>query len=171
MCIISTAYSVFYAGIGGFKGNDGALSKIGLEHPVLFAIWGILTCIALFFCIFIAYTDTKFKFHYPMLLIAFVGMILTICCDFDYDLKLQYWLHCIGSMTFSIVSGLTVFMLFLLKKDYIFTVITGGILITDLVLLIIFKETAFIELMPIFAGFVMLCIHNLRREKETVEIK
>ena len=98
-------------------------------------------------------------------------MILTLCCDFDYDIKIQYWLHCIGSMTFSIVSGITVFMLFLLKRDYVLTSITGVILIADLILLLIFKETALIELMPIFAGYILLNIHNMRREKSLIEIK
>ena len=37
--------------------------------------------------------------------------------------------------------------------------------------LIIFKETAIIELTPIFAGYIMLGIHNTRRERKAVEIK
>lgn len=169
--ITATVYSLIYASLGGFKGNEGALSKIGLEHPVLFSVWGALTCLALFSGIIIGFKSTKHKFHYPLIAIAFIGMILTLCCDFDYDLKMQYWLHCIGSMTFSIVSGATVFLLFLLKKDYILTAITGVILIIDLFLLLIYKETALIELMPIFAGYILLSIHNMRREKNLIEIK
>ncbi len=171
LCVVTAVYSLFYASLGGFRGNEGALSKIGLEHPVLFSVWGLLTCTALFSGIIIGFKGTKYKFHYPLICIAFAGMILTLCCDFDYDLRVQYWLHCIGSMTFSIVSGITVFTLFLLKKDYILTSFTGAILIADLVLLLIYKETAFIELMPIFAGYILLNIHNMRREKSLIEVK
>lgn len=171
ICIVTAVYSLIYASLGGFRGNEGALSKIGLAHPALFSVWGVLTCFALFSGIIIGFKGTKYKLHYPLIAIAFIGMILTLCCDFDYDLKVQYWLHCIGSMTFSIVSGITVFLLFLLKKDYILTTITSVILIADLILLLIYKETAFIELMPIFAGYVLLNIHNIRREKDLIEIK
>lgn len=147
------------------------MSKIGLTHPVLFAIWGIVTCCALFYCIIIGFSETKFKFQYFLLAIALVGMVLTISCEFDYDLKVQYWLHCIGSMTFSIVSGITVFLLFICKKDYTLSIISAFIMVTDLILLIIFKETAFIELMPIFAAYILLYAHNFKKEKKVIEIK
>ncbi|MGN0528277.1 MAG: hypothetical protein ACI4IE_04015, partial [Eubacterium sp.] len=78
--------------------------------------------------------------------------------------------HCIGSLTFSAVSGITVFLLFLLnfKKSFmfkVFTCITGVILVVDLICLFIFKETGLIEALPIFAGYIMLMITNFRREK------
>ena len=169
--IIAVVYSLYYAGLGGFIGNSGALSKIGLTHPVLFIIWGAVTCIALFFNLTVGYMKMKYKFYIPLLIIASIGMILTVTNDFDYSQKSEYLLHCIGSLTFSAVMGITVFLLFLLSKDYLLTAISGFILIADLILLIIFKETAIIELAPIFAGFILLGIHNTRRERQTVEIK
>ena len=71
---------------------------------------------------------------------------------------------------FSAVTGITIFLLFLLnyKKGRIFkifTYITAIILITDLICLLIFKETGLIEALPIFAGYLLLGIVNLRREK------
>ncbi len=168
-CVIAGVYSLYYASLGGYFGNKGALSKIGLEHPLLFAVWGILTIIALDYNIILGFWKTKYKFQYILLSISIIGMIMTICFDFDYAKHSQYILHCIGSMTFSIVTGVTVFLLFLLKKDYTFTAISGIILIADLILLIIFKETAIIELMPIFAGYIMMIIHN-SKEKISVGI-
>ena len=162
--IIAAVYSIGYASIGGFVGNSGALSKIGLEHPVLFSVWGLLTYSALALNIVIGFRKTKYKFYIALLIISLIGMLLTIGFDFDYDKHSEYMLHCIGSLTFSAVTGITVFLLFLLSKSYTLT-------ISDLILLIIFKETAMIELMPIFAGYIMLCIHNLKKEKEPVEIK
>ena len=169
LCIISAAYSFWYASLGGFSGNDGALSKIGLEHPVLFAIWGILTFAALSANIITGYMKTKYKFYIFLLTIAFIGMMFTLIFDFDYKIMSDYYLHCGGSLTFSAVMGVTVFMLFLLPKRYVLTVITGIILFGDLMLLIVFKETAIIELAPIFSGYVMLCIHNFA-ERRTVEL-
>lgn len=169
-CLISAVYSICYAGLGGFAGNKGALSKIGLDHPVLFAIWGILTIIAIDSNVLIGFKKMKYKFQYILLGIAAIGMIMTLCFDFDYNQYNEYILHCIGSMTFSIITGISVFLLFLLSKNYLFTILSGGILIIDLILLIIFKETAIIELMPMFAGYIMLTIHN-NKEKEFVEVK
>lgn len=169
--IVAAIYSLFYANLGEFKGNAGALSKIGLEHPILFSLWGGLTCIALFSNVIIGFEKTKYKFHYYLITAAAVGMLLTISFDFDYNDQLNYWLHCIGSMTFSIVMGITVFLLFLLSKNYIFAAASAIILITDLILLIIFKETAIIELFPILSGLIMMVIHNMRKERKAVEIK
>jgi hypothetical protein len=169
--IVAIIYSLFYASFGGFVGNSGALSKIGLTHPILFCIWGILTYFALSFNITVGFMRTKYKLLSLLLIVSLVGMILTLTCDFDYSKHTQYILHCIGSLGFSAVTGITVFLLFLLTKKYILTIVSGAILITDLVLLIIFKETAIIELMPIFAGYIMLCIHNLTKEKTLVEVK
>lgn len=171
LSIVSIAYSIYYASLGGFKGNSAALSKIGLNHPVLFFIWGILTFAALYFNIFIAFKKTKHKFQYILMSIALIGMLLTLCFDFDYSQQTDYWLHCIGSMTFSIISGITVFLVFLLNKEQISAIITGAILIIDLVLLLIFKETAIIELFPIFSGYILLGISNVRKENKKIEIK
>lgn len=170
-CLFAGIYSLGYASLGGFHSNSGALSKIGLEHPVLFAIWGLLTIIALTYNIIIAFMKTKYRFYIILLIISIAGMILTICFDFDYSKHTEYVLHCAGSLTFSAVMGITVFLLFLLSKNYMFTVISGAVLITDLILLIIFKETALIELMPILSGYIMLCIHNLKKENVKIEIK
>lgn len=170
-CFLAGIYSLAYASLGGFDSNSGALSKIGLEHPLLFALWGLLTLTALTYNIIIGFLKTKYRFYIVLLFIAAIGMILTICFDFDYSKHTEYVLHCIGSLTFSAVMGITVFLLFLLSKNYIFAIVSGAVLITDLILLIIYKETAFIELMPILSGYIMLCIHNLKKEKVKIEIK
>lgn len=168
---VSTVYTIWYMHFAPPYKNAGALSKIGLEHPVYFAIWGLLTYIALSFGLTLAYKkNTKTKAYIPLLIISGVGMILTLTNDFDFDKKLQYYLHCTGSLMFSAVTGITVFLLFLLcfKKDTMFkafTILSGLILISDLICLLIFKETGLIETLPIFAGYIMLAFTNLRREK------
>lgn len=169
--VFSVIYSLFYASLGGFRGNASAMSTIGLEHPILFSIWGTLTFISLSSNLIAAYRKTKYKFYIPFLVTALIGMILTLCFDFDYDKHTQYMLHCIGSLAFSSIMGITVFLLFLLSRKCISATISAVIMISDLILLLIFKETSFIELMPIFAGYILLSIYNLQEEKEKVEIK
>lgn len=171
LIIITILYSIWYAGLGGFVGNKGALSKIGLEHPVLFAVWGILTYFSLAYSITLGFRKTKYKFYIPLLILSFVGMVLTLTCEFDYANHTQYVLHCIGSLGFSIITGTCVFLLFLVSRARVLPVACGIILITDLVLLIIFKETAIIELFPIISGYILLYIFNHIREKSKVEIK
>lgn len=169
--LISFVYTLWYMSFGVAYKNSGALSKIGLEHKTEFIIWGALTFLALSLNIVIAYSEkTKTKAYVPLLCISCIGMILTLCFDFDYNLKPDYYFHCIGSLLFSVITGVTIFVLFFLcrniNKTYLyFTYITGAILIIDLFCLLIFKETGLIEAIPIFAGYILLGITNIRRDK------
>lgn len=168
LSLVTTIYTIWYMHFGIPWRNSGALSKIGLQHHILFAIWGVMTFLSLALGITIAYRKTtKTKAYIPMLAISGIGMLLTITNDFDFNKKVQYFFHCGGSLTFSAIMGITIFLLYLLnyKKDKLskaFTYISGGILVIDLVCLLIFKETGLIEALPIFAGYILLGITNLR---------
>lgn len=169
--VTAFVYTLWYMHFGAAHKNSGALSKIGLQHHGFFVIWGVLTLFALAFNIIIAYRRyTNTKVYIPLLSVSAIGMMLTLCFDFDFTQKPDYYLHCIGSLTFSAVMGITIFLLFLLcynkgKIFRVFTVITALILISDLILLLIFKETGLIEAVPIFAGYVLLCAINFRRDR------
>lgn len=166
--IIAVIITVYYLTICGFRGNESALSTVGLEHHVIFTLWGISTYIALASNIAIAFSKTKYKFYIILLITGAIGMALTLSCDFDYENYPQYLAHCIGSLAFSAIMGVSVFLSFLLSKRYIFAAVSAVILISDLIMLLIFKETALIEIVPIFAGYIMLTINNLRKGKEKV---
>ena len=105
-----------------------------------------------------------------LLFLSAIGMALTLTCDFDYNKYPQYLAHCIGSLAFSVIMGINVFLLFFLTKKYLFALISAVILVLDLIMLIIFKETALIEIVPIFAGYIMLTINNLKEGKEKVGV-
>ncbi len=167
--VIAVSITIYYLTFGGIRGNESALSTVGLEHPIWFAFWGISTYTALAFNIHTAFCKTKYKFYIILLIISAVGMVLTLSCDFDYDKYPQYLAHCIGSLAFSGVTGVSVFLAFLLNKKYILSAISALILITDLIMLLIFKETALIEIVPIFAGYIMLLINNLTLRKDKIE--
>lgn len=173
ICVISilcsALFSIYYMHFGGLFGNDSALSTVGLEHPILFSIWGVLTLFALSINIIYGFIKTKYKLCCLLLIISAIGMLLTLTCDFDYDIKAQYFAHCIGSIAFSSVTGITVFLLFLLRKKYIRATVCAIVLIADLVLLLIFKETALIEIVPIFTGYALLLSLNLEKEMTEIE--
>ena len=167
--ILAVTVTVYYMTFGGISGNESALSTVGLKHPIWFSLWGICTYIALTFNIHTAFSKTKYKFYIILLIISAIGMILTLTCDFDYDKYPQYLAHCIGSLLFSSVMGVNVFLACLLNKKYILSIISALILITDLIMLLIFKETALIEIVPIFSGYIMLLINNLALRKDKIE--
>lgn len=171
LSLVSFIYTIWYMSFGNPVLNSGALSKIGLTHHTEFVIWGVLTFLALSVNTTIAYREkTKNKIYIPLLIIAGIGMALTLAFDFDYYKKPDYYFHCVGSLAFSAIMGITIFILFalLFEKNKLykaFTYMTGGILVIDLILLFIFKETGLIEAVPIFAGYIMLGITNVRRDK------
>ena len=175
LCICSFIYTLWYMHFGVPYKNSGALSKIGIQHKALFVIWGALTFAALAYSITIAYKSyLKTKVYIPLLGFSLIGMVLMLIFNFDYGKMPDYYFHCAGSLAFSVIMGTAVFLLFLLcyKKGFVFkayTYVTAAILLSDLVLLFIFKENALIEALPIFAAYIMLTTVNLRRDK--VEIK
>lgn len=160
-------FTIWYMHFGSLTENSGALSVTGLEHPVYFTIWGVLTFSGIYGNLLLAYKKflPTVHFQYFFLVLSAVGMVLTLSCDFDYSIYIQYILHCIGSLLFSISTGTCVFLLFFLnaKRNTVFTYFTwiiGSILIIDLILLLIFKETALIEAVPVLFALIILPILN-----------
>lgn len=156
-------YTLFYMSLNEITTNEGALSKTGLKHPVLFFIWGILVFAAIYSNIF-SLSKIFFKItdlHIILAAASFVGMIFTLFFKFDYFLKVQYIMHCSGSLIFSVCTGIEVFITYLYgaKKNTfntVLTVIIAVILITDLILLIIFKQNALIEAVPVIFALIAM---------------
>ena len=61
LCTAATVYTLWYMHFGVPYKNSGALSKIGLEHRILFTIWGVLTYTALTVGIKLAFEKTEHK--------------------------------------------------------------------------------------------------------------
>ena len=81
--ITAVIITVYYLTICGVRGNESALSTVGLEHHTIFTLWGISTYIALATNISIAFLKTKYKFYIILLFLSAIGMALTLTCDFD----------------------------------------------------------------------------------------
>ncbi len=167
LSVCAGIYTVWYMHFGSLTQNSGALSSTGLKHPVLFAVWGILVFTALYSNILYAYRvfSKPRRFQYYICAVSALGMALTLFCDFDYLKRTEYLLHCAGSLTFSVLTGVCVFLIFLLNYKNgrlyaVFTYIVGAILLCDLALLLIFKQTALIEAVPVLFALVIMPIHN-----------
>lgn len=92
-----------------------ALSTIGLDHPVLFALWGAGTYGVLYLLLYTMYNKQKRRgLCHGLVLPAGVGMALTVCCPFDFERHNLWLLHCIGSLAFSVLSGVAIFLCFLI---------------------------------------------------------
>lgn len=163
LSFLTVVYTIYYMSLNDLTTNNGALSKTGLIHPVLFFIWGILVYISLYINIFTLASEYKkvTNLHIILAVSAFIGMALTLFCKFDYSLKVQYYLHCSGSLIFSVCSGIAVFITYLFgfKRNIfnaVLTVLIAVILITDLILLLIFKQNALIEALPVIFALVIM---------------
>ena len=169
--LISALYCGFTLGYMHFadpRTNAGALSTIGLDHPVLFALWGAGTYGVLYLLLYTMYNKQKRRgLCHGLLLPAGVGMALTVCCPFDFERHTLWLLHCIGSLAFSVLSGVAIFLCFLFsfKKGRFWqyaTVFWAALMIGDLILLLIYKETGLIEATPVLAGVVLAPRFRLR---------
>lgn len=174
LCAIALFLTLWLMHYGSLTENSGALSKTGLIYPVTFTIWAIFTYFALHIHIIygLKKINKDYKIFYILSALAGIGMLLTLACDFDYSLKVQYYLHCAGSLAFSSITGIMVFVLFLFQFHKsplykIFTIIIGLILLGDTVFLLIYQETALIEAVPILFGLITLPLFNFyNKDKE-----
>lgn len=163
LSICAISYTVYFMSLNDLTTNNGALSKTGISHPVLFFVWGILVYTVLYTNIF-SLADKFHKitnFHIILAVASFIGMLMTLIFKFDYSLKMQYLLHCSGSLIFSVCTGIEVFITYIygFKKNTfnaVLTVIIALMLITDLILLIIFKQNALIEGLPIIFALAVM---------------
>lgn len=141
--------------------------------PVLFALWGAGTYGVLYLLLYTMYNKQKRRgLCHGLVLPAGVGMVLTVCCPFEFERHTLWLLHCIGSLAFSVLSGVAIFLCFFvfIQKGRFWqcaTVFWAALMIGDLILLLIYKETGLIEAMPVLTGVVLLNIAIYQKEKVT----
>ncbi len=171
------AYTIWFMHFGELTTIEGSLSKTGINHTFLFAIWGIITFTALYLNVFTLFSEhiKKYswkKFYFTMMLLSATGMALTLSCRFGYEFGAEYYLHCAGSLTFSILTSVIVFTYYMLnfrrhRLYAIATIVIGVLLITDMIFLIAYKQNALIEAVPILFGlFIMPLTLFIDKEKD-----
>jgi len=170
--IIAAAYSCRMLAMSDIGGDCISYIRAAL-YLLLFALWGAGTYGVLYLLLYTMYNKQKRRgLCHGLLLPAGVGMALTVCCPFDFERHNLWLLHCIGSLAFSVLSGVAIFLCFLFsfKKGRFWqcaTVFWAALMIGDLILLLIYKETGLIEATPVLAGVVLLNIAIYQKEKVT----
>ena len=164
---VSCVYTIWYMQLGDIFKNSGALSTIGLDHPVLFAVWGILAQGAMLLNIGTMYKRAGIhkKFYKVLLALSTLGMAMTLLFPFDYDMRLYYFLHCTGAFLFTGTNGAAILIYFLLRRREhpAFWALFGcgcAVLSASVILLLITKETAFNETLPQFGAFLLFAANN-----------
>lgn len=167
LLIVSTVYTAWYMQLGSIFENSGALSTIGLEHRLLFAVWGVLAQGAMIVNIETMYRSAgiSLKFYKILLIASTVGIGMTLVFPFDYDLRAFYVLHCTGAFLFTGANSGAILAYFILRRKVhpAFWVLFGlgcAVLAASLILLLITKETAFNETLPLFGAFALFAATN-----------
>ena len=176
--VFSFIYTVWYISHGNIFENSGALSTIGLTHPVLFAVWGLTSQITIGINIKNMYGNIskKFKFTNILLFLSTLGIVFTVVFKFDYDLKVNYILLCMWAFSFTVFNFLNVILYFIIKfKDsFIYRLAEYLCLIAitvSLVLLIITKETALNETIHLFTAYIVFTINIIFNGRKIEKIQ
>lgn len=166
LMIAATCYTLWYLSFSNPMRSEGALSIIGLSHPFLFFIWGVLAELALYFNIEQAYRRAGYQNRWGrrMLNLAVTSILITLLVPFDYNHLGQYIFHCYGAISFIIYNGtamLILFFRFYKKKSYLAAgCLSASILCITLLLFLILGESGILEAAPMLLSFLILCIVN-----------
>lgn len=172
-----TAYTVWYMFLSDPLQSYGALSYIGLKHPILFSVWGFLVESALMLNIGRMFLKFNYRNSYALflLLLGLVSIIITIWVPFNYNDKIKFFVHCYGAISFTIYHGVSMIFLFVqkrrIKKIFLPTAfIIGIIMLMTLGALIAFGESGILEVSPMLASFLILALVNYTKIFEPVKV-
>lgn len=164
---VSVCYTVWYLHFGNPAEAQGALSTIGLKHPVLFALWGAVTEAALFLNIRRMYVSCKYKNRWAsaMLVLAALSILTTVLVPYEYRNLFFYITHCAGAISFVIYNGAALLILFVKynRKSAVFRVtmyLTITVLLSTLVLFAALGESGLLETIPLFLAYVIVSLVN-----------
>ena len=176
--IISIVFTFWYMHFSNPLYYYGALSVIGLSHPVLFKIWGAFTEAAMIYNIIQMY----YKYHYNnnwakgLLFLGLTSIIITVNVPYVFDNTFKYITHCYGAVSFIIYNAAAMLIIFIkhYKKSKGFkamTIITFSILIIVLTLFIIIGESGILEVTPMILSFIIMLLINFTDICKIEEIK
>lgn len=163
---IAAGYTCWYLSFSNPLKSEGALSIIGLSHPVLFALWGFFAECALYVNIEGAYRRTGYQNKWGRLLLnlAILSILITVFVPFDFQQMIQYIIHCYGAISFIVYNGVAMLILFFKfyrqKSFLIMACISTAILLITLLLFLIIGESGILETVPMLLCFLILCIVN-----------
>lgn len=166
LMLLSAGYTYWYLGFSNPLESYGALSIIGLSHPILFLLWGVFTETALYINIEIAYRRAGYQNRWArwLLNLAVSSILITVFVPFDFQQIVQYVIHCYGAISFILYNGVAMLILFVkfqrLRGYLAMACASGVILISTLVLFLTVGESGVLEATPMILSFLILSIVN-----------
>lgn len=176
--VLCVGYTAWYMMLSDPLEGYGALSYIGLEHPVLFSICGLLTEFALLLNVGKMFLKFGYRNKYAtaLLMLGILSMIITICVPFNYDNKFQFVVHCYGAISFIVYNGSSMIFFFIqnrkIKKLFLATaIVIGAIMLITLVLFATIGESGALEVTPLIVSFAILFVANYTKMYEPLHVK
>lgn len=162
--IASLTYAMYYIDIE--NPLQYSLSEIGRSNWFLFNVWCILSGLAILLNVHRLYARTGYsaglgkKFLYA----GMIFLVMTFL-NMSKDPMIFYWIHVATAILFAVLSfasiGLCLIHMSKKYKQYRILTITFFILIfIDIIFLIIYKQMALFESIPLVLGYVVLFFTN-----------
>lgn len=170
--IISLVYAMYYIDI--LNPLKYSLSEIGRYNTALFVVWCLLSGIAILLNVHRLYARTGYtaKLGKAFLYSGLIFLVATFL-NMSKDPIIFYWIHVATAILFSVLSFASIALCFIFmskrKKSYlILTIILFALLLVDIIFLIIYKQMALFESIPLVLCYVALFFTNFT---DTFKIK
>lgn len=170
LCLVAWVVGVVYITVYGFLKNpiEYTASMIGLDYPVAFIFWGILSSIALFLNIRLMYRRYRIRnrIGYICMALGSVCIMTTVFIPSTEEMGLQLIAHWGTALLFAVffAAAIILFLILLARKKDRASLITliafALILILMLALLGVFGKNGLIESLPMWAAYLILFLYN-----------
>lgn len=174
LCLTTLTASFVYITVYGFFAEDpfspdGTASIIGLEHPVLFFFWGLLTAVSVFlnFKYMFDRYGYKNKLCHFMVDAAPILIMLTVCVKSHSgdDWPINKIIHWAAALLFAlfVISATFIFFVSHARRSGRFAVsaaIFGVISVAALSWLVVVDKNGIIESVPYWAAYILMFLAN-----------
>lgn len=162
--VTSLIYAMYYIDIQ--NPLQYSLSEIGRSNWALFIVWSLLSGIAILLNVHRLYERTGYssKIGKAFLYSGLVFLVLTFL-NMSKDPMYWYYIHVATAILFAVLAfaSISLCLLYMAKKikAYLYiTVILFALILVDIVFLIIYKQMALFESIPLVLCYVILFFTN-----------
>ncbi len=175
--VTSLIYAMYYIDIQ--NPLQYSLSEIGRSNWALFIVWSLLSGIAILLNVHRLYERTGYssKIGKAFLYSGLVFLVLTFL-NMSKDPMYWYYIHVATAILFAVLAfaSISLCLLYMAKKikAYLYiTVILFALILVDIVFLIIYKQMALFESIPLVLCYVILFFTNFTEtfNPNKIEIK
>lgn len=162
--IVSLIYSVYYMGLR--NPLEYSLSEIGRTYTALFIVWSLLVATAFFLNVNRLYERTGFKSKLGkgLMYAGLIFLVLTFV-NMKKDPIIFYHIHVVTAILFSVLSfaSAAICLVSVAKKSKVYlitTIVLFSIVFIDIIFLIIYKQMALFESVPLISTYIVLIFTN-----------